>query len=172
VYKASLAAPKRKTTFAASATGTNVRYTWELVTEAQTGTSVLYSGSLADPGGSMVGTCMDSASVCSVMEYEIPNPGVDADAGMSNYDEIKIRVLAYNQRGIVTEELSFGYVDDDSDGTSTNDINTIEYCGCTDSTDPDYWSDATYMIPTLCTNTRSFTTTADVTTGDQSREVK
>jgi hypothetical protein len=162
VYQASSAA--RKTTFAASAAGTNVRYSWELVSESVTGTSVLYSGEYADPGGSSVGTCKDSETVCSVMEYEFPYPGVDAVSGLSNYDEIKLRVLAYNKRGIVTEEVSFGYVDDDSNGASSNDINTIEYCGCTDNTDPAYWSDATYMIPSLCTSTASFASTTEVTT--------
>jgi hypothetical protein len=139
--------PNRKTTFAASASGTNVKYSWELVTQAQTGTSVLYTGNYAAPGGSSVGTCLDGDR-CSVMEYEIPYPGSDGVA--PNYDEIKIRVLAYNTRGIVTEELSFGYVDDNANGASTNDLNTVEYCGCTDPTDENYWAYATYMIPTTC----------------------
>jgi hypothetical protein len=139
--------PNRKTTFAASASGTNVKYSWELVTQAQTGTSVLYTGNFAAPGGSRIGTCVDGAR-CSVMEYEIPYPGSDGVA--PNYDEIKIRVLAFNSRGIVTEELSFGYVDDNANGASTNNLNTIEYCGCTDPTDENYWAYATYMIPTTC----------------------
>merc|ERR1711871_646369 len=106
-----------------------------------------YTGNFAAPGGSRIGTCLDGAR-CSVMEYEIPYPGSDGVA--PNYDEIKIRVLAFNSRGIVTEELSFGYVDDNANGASTNNLNTIEYCGCTDPTDENYWAYATYMIPTTC----------------------
>jgi hypothetical protein len=162
VYKPGTA--NKKTVFAASATGTNVRYFWELVEESESGTSVLYVGSKGDSGGSAIGKCLDSETVCSVMEYELPFPGRDESANKKNYDQIKLRVLAYNDRGILTEELAFGYVDDDTNGAKSHDINTIEYCGCTDSTDPSYWSDATYMIPTMCTSATQFATTAEVTT--------
>jgi len=164
VYSDSLALAQRKTTFAASSTGTNVKYVWELVSEAVSGTSVLYDGDDSDPGGSTVGTCKDSEDVCSVMEYELPYPGLDSSGSKLSYDEIKFRVLAYNTRGIVTEELSFGYVDDNSNGVKTSNINTIEYCGCTDPADPSYWSEATYMIPSMCSETESFATTTEVST--------
>jgi hypothetical protein len=108
------------TTFAASAQGSNIKYRWELVTESAAGTSVLYTDATMRPGGSTIGTCKDG-DACSVMEYTLPYPGDDS-TNQANYDEIKLRVLASNGRGIVTEEITFGF-------GGGFDTNTIEYCG-------------------------------------------
>jgi hypothetical protein len=82
---------------------------------------------------------------CSVMSYAIPLPGTD-DA-VPNYDEIEIRVVAYNTRGILRESVVFGW-----SGTNPHihDINTIEYCGCTEPSDKNYWPIATYNKPGMC----------------------
>ena len=135
------------TTFAASAEGSNVKYTWELVSESTTGQSTMYSDSTMRPGGSTVGTCKDGAK-CSVMEYNLPYPGDDSTA-QANYDEVKLRVLASNGRGIVAEEIAFGY--NTLGRSQLTGVNTIEYCGCTDPGDDLYWAEATYMVPSLCT---------------------
>jgi hypothetical protein len=138
------------TTFAASSTGTGVKYRWELVAESNTGQSVLYSDDTMDPGGSTIGTCMDGTD-CSVIEYTLPYPGDDSTDERA-YDQLKIRVLASNGRGIVTEEISFGY---NTVGRTLlagdQHINSIDYCGCTDPGDDNYWSEATFMVPSLCT---------------------
>ena len=134
------------TTFAASAEGSNVKYSWELVVQDSTGQSTLYSDATMRPGGSTIGTCLDG-STCSVMEYTLPYPGDDSSYHAS-YDEIKLRVLASNGRGIVAEEIAFGY---DSSRSQITGMNTIEYCGCTDPGDDMYWPEATYMVPSLCT---------------------
>eukprot|EP01046_Picozoa_sp_COSAG06_P072232 COSAG06_NODE_21041_length_772_cov_0.757801_1_plen_184_part_10 len=78
------------TTFAASSTGTGVKYRWELVAESNTGQSVLYSDDTMDPGGSTIGTCMDGTD-CSVIEYTLPYPGDDSTDERA-YDQLKIRV--------------------------------------------------------------------------------
>ena len=132
------------TTFAASSEGSNVKYRWELVTAsaALMPAATATSGAIGS-GGSTIGECKDGAA-CSVMEYTLPYPGDDS-TDQANYDEIKIRVLASNGRGIVTEELTFGF------GDGTFNTNSIEYCGCTDSGDDAYWAEATYMVPSLCT---------------------
>ena len=135
------------TTFAASAEGSNVKYTWELVSESTTGQSTLYTDSTMMPGGSTVGTCKDGTK-CSVMEYNLPYPGDDS-ASQANYDEIKLRVLASNGRGIVAEEIAFGY--NTLGREQLTGVNSIEYCGCTDPGDDLYWAEATYMVPSLCT---------------------
>eukprot|EP01043_Picozoa_sp_COSAG02_P039905 COSAG02_NODE_3187_length_7206_cov_2.390038_1_plen_1810_part_01 len=135
------------TTFAASAEGSNVKYSWELVAEDTTGQSTLYTDDTMRPGGSTIGTCLDG-DTCSVMEYTLPYPGDDSSYH-ANYDEIKLRVLASNGRGIVAEEIAFGY--NTPERSQLTGLNTIEYCGCTDPGDDLYWSEATYMVPNLCT---------------------
>jgi hypothetical protein len=144
------------TTFAASAEGSNVKYRWELVAESTTGQSTLYTDSTMDPGGSTVGTCLDddqADSTCSVMSYTLPYPGDGTSGGGDldsyDYDEIKLRVLASNGRGIVAEEIAFGY--NTLGRSQLTGLNTIEYCGCTDAGDDLYWPEATYMVPSLCT---------------------
>ena len=135
------------TTFAASAEGSNVKYTWELVAQDTTGQSTLYSDATMRPGGSTIGKCLDG-STCSVMEYTLPYPGDDSSYHAS-YDEIKLRVLASNGRGIVAEEIAFGY--NSVPRSQLTGVNTIEYCGCTDPGDDMYWPEATFMVPSLCT---------------------
>ena len=61
---------------------------------------------------------------------------------MPNYDQLEIRVVAYNKRGIVRESTKFGWKV--VSGTPTHDYQTIEYCGCTDPMDTNYWDLATY----------------------------
>ena len=136
------------TTFAASSAGTSVTYRWELVAESNTGQSVIYGDNMPDPGGSTIGKCMDG-SVCSVIEYQLPYPG-DNSAAHSSYDQLKIRVVASNGRGIVAEELLFGYNTGNA-AAGNQHVNSIDYCGCTDPGDDNYWSEATYMVPSLCT---------------------
>merc|ERR1711871_556536 len=158
------------TTFAASAAGTGVKYRWELVYKSGAGLAALneddsndaandfdagmdgdgdaiHSGrtthvesgsTIALPGSS---NCLNDA--CSVMNYQLPLPGFD-DA-VENYDEMEIRVVAYNTRGQVRESTVFGWTP-----TDTHNYQTIEYCGCTDPLDDNYWDLATYMIPDSC----------------------
>jgi hypothetical protein len=167
-----------KTTFAASAKGTNVKYRWELLHKSgsgwaalnQDGTagannfnagmnrdgSPLHSGrtthvdsgsTIAGPGTASQNNCLSDD--CSVMEYLLPLPG--SDKAVANYDEIAIRVVAYNTRGIVRESVTFGWTKQRS-----NDYQTIERCGCTDPTDDSYWDLATFHIPTDCAGTEDW----------------
>lgn len=158
------------TTFAASATGTGIKYRWELVYKTGAGLAALnedssnpdandfdanmdgdddaiHSGrtthvesgsTIALPGSS---NCLNAD--CSVMNYQLPLPGFD-DA-VANYDEMEIRVVAYNTRGQVRESTVFGWTP-----TDTHNYQTIEYCGCTDPLDDNYWDLATYMTPDSC----------------------
>merc|ERR1711871_1415070 len=158
------------TTFAASAAGTGIKYRWELVYKSGAGLAALnedssnpdandfdanmdgdddaiHSGrtthvesgsTIALPGSS---NCLNAD--CSVMTYQLPLPGFD-DA-VENYDEMEIRVVAYNTRGQVRESTVFGWTP-----TDTHNYQTIEYCGCTDPLDDNYWDLATYMIPDSC----------------------
>jgi hypothetical protein len=92
---------------------------------------------------------------CSVMEYAIPRPGTD-DA-VPNYDEIEIRVVAYNKRGMLRESVAFGWSGAEP---HIHDINTIEYCGCTEPSDKNYWSIATYNKPDMCAIKQDWDSTA------------
>jgi hypothetical protein len=158
------------TTFAASAAGSGVKYRWELVYKSGAGLAALnedgsnpdandfdanmdgdddaiHSGrtthvesgsTIAMPGSS---NCLNAA--CSVMTYQLPLPGFDE--AVANYDEMEIRVVAYNTRGQVRESTVFGWTP-----TDTHNYQTIEYCGCTDPLDDNYWDLATYMLPDSC----------------------
>ncbi len=158
------------TTFAASAAGTGVKYRWELVYKSGAGLAALnedgsnpdandfdanmdgdddaiHSGrtthvesgsTIALPGSS---NCLNAD--CSVMNYQLPLPGFDE--AVANYDEMEIRVVAYNTRGQVRESTVFGWT-----ATDTHNYQTIEYCGCTDPLDDNYWDLATYMLPDSC----------------------
>jgi hypothetical protein len=137
-------------TFAASAAGTNVKYRWQISEHTETGTAVFNSGTADDAGGSKIGKCVDTA--CSVMEFEFPYPGVDTT--VANYDEIRIKVIASNTRGIVTQTVGFGY------DLSTHDLNTIEYCGCTDNSDANYWPQASFHVPDECAGKSTFAANA------------
>ena len=67
---------------------------------------------------------------CSVMEYTF------ADTGAPN-----LAVTAYNTGGMVTAKTSLD----------------VKYCGCTDPFDTNYWDDADYHVPTLCTDKTQWT---------------
>lgn len=102
------------------------------------------SGSIiAGPGSA---NCKNSA--CSVMEYTIPLPGFD-DA-VPDYDEMEIRVIAYNKRGMVRESVAFGWTPRTGGTVHTEDYQTIEYCGCTEPSAKNYWQLATYSLPATC----------------------
>lgn len=58
---------------------------------------------------------------------------------------------ADNKRGILRESIKFGWKTLlAAYDTPIHDYQTIEYCGCTDPTDDNYWSLATYSLPTAC----------------------
>jgi hypothetical protein len=91
--------------------------------------------------------CKNAA--CSVMEYIIPLPGFD-DA-VPDYDEMEIRVIAYNRRGTVRESVAFGWTPRTGSGDDyANNYQTIEYCGCTEPGATNYWQLATYSLPATC----------------------
>ena len=171
------------TTFAASAAGTGIKYRWELVYKSATGLAALNEdGTNADANDFSAGmdgntdsihsgrtTHVESGSTiavpgssnclntdCSVMNYRLPLPGFDET--VANFDEMEIRVVAYNTRGQVRESTVFGWTPDD-----THNYQTIEYCGCTDPLDDSYWDLATYMIPTTCTSVEDWQTSSAVT---------
>ena len=116
-------------------------------------TPTVLSGSTIASTGSK--NCKNEA--CSVMSYAIPL----ADHLVPNHDEIEIRVVAYNTRGIVVESVVFGWSDANP---STHDVHTIEYCGCTLPTDKNYWALATYNQPEMCHDHQSWDN-ADTTSG-------
>ena len=97
--------------------------------------------------GDCTANCKNAA--CSVMEYTIPLPGFD-DA-VPDYDEMEIRVMAYNTRGTVRESVAFGWTPRTGDGDDhANDYQTIEYCGCTEPSATNYWQLATFSLPATC----------------------
>lgn len=159
------------TTFAASAAGTGIKYRWELVYKSGAGLAALnedgtnadandFDANMDDDDDAIHSgrtTHVESGSTialpgspncvnadCSVMNYQLPLPGFDE--AVANYDEMEIRVVAYNTRGQVRESTVFGWTP-----TDTHNYQTIEYCGCTDPLDDNYWDLATYMIPDTCT---------------------
>ena len=147
------------TTFAASAAGTNIKYRWEVSFRQGTGWAAVNvhntgggGSTIAGPGPAGNNNCLTDD--CSVMEYLMPLPGSDDAA--TNYDEIEIRAVAYNNRGIVMESVSFGWT-----STGDHDYQTIEYCGCTDPSDDNYWDIASYHIPTECAGTEDWESTTE-----------
>ena len=113
--------------------------------------SVMSGSTIAGAGSS---NCKNAA--CSVMEYTIPLPGFD-DA-VPDYDEMEIRVVAYNRRGIVRESVVFGWTPRTGAGADhTENYQTIEYCGCTEPSAQNYWELATYSLPATCDGVESWT---------------
>ena len=165
-----------KTTFAASATGSNIEYRWELVFRETSGASALNHDSAAgnndfDAAGAQTGRTTGVMSMstiampgnsacgnpsCSVMRYALPLPGFDES--VANYDEMEIRVVAYNKRGMRRNSVSFGW-----NHATGHDYQTIEYCGCTEPTDPNYWDLATYHLPDACYEKETFNKEASQT---------
>jgi hypothetical protein len=107
---------------------------------------VMSGSTIASVGSS---NCKNDA--CSVMDYTIPLPGFD-DA-VPHYDEMEIRVVAYNSRGMVRKSVAFGWAPGDP---ATQDYQTIEYCGCTEPSASNYWQLATYNLPATCTGVESW----------------
>ena len=108
---------------------------------------VMAGSVIAMPGSA---NCLNTE--CSVMNYRLPLPGFDE--AVANYDEIEIRVVAYNTRGQVRESTVFGWT-----ATDVHDYQTIEYCGCTDPLDDAYWDLATYNVPTECSGVEDWSDT-------------
>jgi len=78
---------------------------------------------------------------CSMMTYEFPNLG-----------ENEIRLIAYNTRGM----------------RSVTTVPVVEYCGCTDIYDTNYWEHATYHLPLECSSADSWSGgDHDLVSGDE-----
>lgn len=119
------------TTFVATSTGTNVFYKWQLPDGIQENAHDVRSfGSVIAEGGSGGSSNRCQTTDCSVMEFVLPS--VAPEQLTSN--DFTLSLIGYNTRGQVVVETTY----------------SIQYCGCTDPWDPDYWDQATYHIPSMC----------------------
>ena len=117
------------TRFVATSSGTNVFYKWQLPDGVQENTHDVRSfGSVIAEGGTGTGSTRCQTTDCSVMEFVLPSV-----AGTSS-PAFTLSLIGYNTRGQVVVSTTYD----------------IQYCGCTDPWDPDYWDQATYHIPSSC----------------------
>ena len=84
--------------------------------------------------------CRDAS--CSTMQWNIPLPGADTD--IPSYDQISLAVVAYNERGIKRETITFGWQPDSSGDPTYVAISTGKATGCALSTVLDS-GDASYV---------------------------
>jgi hypothetical protein len=119
--------PRKRTTFAASGTGSGLQYTWQ----TPNGNVIAGSGYQTLDGRdslpsndvlhSWPNNCL--ADDCSSMEWVFPNIGPET-----------VELVAANKRG--QRQISTAF--------------TVEYCGCTDPFDANYWDRATFHVPDEC----------------------
>ena len=129
----------RKTRFVATSSGTNVFYKWQLPDGVEFNAhntmsfgSVIAEGGLGDAESISMSPCLTDD--CSVMEFTLPAATTNSENGETDFS---ISVMGYNTRG---QKLL----------TTTYDI---QYCGCTDPWDKNYWDQATYHLPLMCDTT-------------------
>lgn len=119
------------TTFVATSTGTNVFYKWQLPDGIQANSHDTRSfGSVIAEGGQGTDSTRCVTGDCSVMEFVLPS--VAPEQLSSN--TFTLSLIGYNTRGQKIVSTTYN----------------IQYCGCTDPWDPDYWDQATYHIPSMC----------------------
>jgi len=122
--------PTRTTVFAASSLGTDVRYEWQ-TPDGNTIASASHQhvdgrDTSTDNGvlGEIIGDECQNGD-CSIMHFAFPSLG-----------DHSIEMVASNARGQKRIKTDF----------------VVQNCGCSDPFDANYWDEATYHIPTECTN--------------------
>ena len=116
------------TRFVATSSGTNVFYKWQLPDGIQYNSHDTRNyGSVIAEGGR---NCITSD--CSVMEYTLPS--ISTQTGPSDENKFTIAVVGYNTRGQTVLQTEYN----------------VQYCGCTDPWDSNYWDQATYHMPLMC----------------------
>ena len=119
----------RATRFVATSSGTNVFYKWQLSDGIQ------YNSHDTRNYGSVIAEGESTACVtsdCSVMEFVLPS--ISTQDGPSEENSFTIAVVGYNTRGQTVLETTYN----------------VQYCGCTDPWDGNYWDQATYHMPLMC----------------------
>eukprot|EP01050_Picozoa_sp_SAG11_P017737 SAG11_NODE_2590_length_3189_cov_2.168932_1_plen_1001_part_01 len=118
----------RATRFVATSSGTNVFYKWQLSDGIQ------YNSHDTRNYGSVIaeGSRNCITADCSVMEFVLPS--ISTQEGPSAENSFTIAVVGYNTRGQTVLETTYN----------------IQYCGCTDPWDSNYWDQATYHMPLMC----------------------
>ena len=118
----------RATRFVATSSGTNVFYKWQLSDGIQYNSHDTrnYGSVIAEGSNNCVTTD------CSVMEFVLPS--ISTQSGPSEENSFTIAVVGYNTRGQTVLETTYN----------------VQYCGCTDPWDGNYWDQATYHMPLMC----------------------
>jgi hypothetical protein len=129
---------RQPTRFVATSAGTNVFYKWQLPD------GVLYNSHNTMSFGSVIAEHGVSSNCktpdCSVMEFVLPaistamNDMGNATMESAGPDDFTMSVIGYNTRGQVMLQTSY----------------KIEYCGCTNPWDRNYWDQATFHLPLMC----------------------
>ena len=123
--------PTRTTTFAASSLGTDVRYEWQTPDGSvlATASHQHIDGRDTLGGNGVLGEVNQDDECqngdCSIMQYAFPSLGAHS-----------IQMMASNLRGQKRITTDF----------------TVQNCGCTDPFDANYWEEASYHLPSECTN--------------------
>jgi hypothetical protein len=127
----------KATRFVATSSGTNVFYKWQLPD------GVLYNSHNTMSFGSVIaehGVSNNCKTAdCSVMEFVLPAISTALnDMGNATMkkkaDDFTVSVIGYNTRGQLMLQTVY----------------SIEYCGCTNPWDRNYWDQATYHMPLMC----------------------